>query len=120
MGLGSLRRYDVQAKYAFALAMVSIVPCVAALWMSWRRFDADLGRIIYGAQGRFLLAFMGCVFLSTVPAALGFIMGWSSAGQRRNDQSGRSWIAFFVGGGVLTLNVVLLIAFYMLRLTPQG
>ena len=120
MGFGSLRRYDVQAKYAFALAMVSIVPSIAALWMSWRRFDVDLGRIIYGAQGRFVLAFMGCVLLSTAPAALAFVMGWSSAGQRRNDQSGRSWIAFFVGGSVLTLNVVLLVAFYMLRLKPQG
>ena len=119
MVLGNLRRYDVQAKYAFALAMVSIVPSVAALWMGWRRFDADLGRIIYGSQGRFMLAYVGCVLLSTAPAALGFVMGWSSAGQRRNDHSGRSWIAFFVGGSVLTLNVVLLIAFYMLRLKPQ-
>ena len=120
MALGNLRRYDVQAKYAFALAMVSIVPAFAALWMGWRRFDADLGRIIYGSQGQFVLAFVGCVVLSAAPAALGFVMGWSSAGQRRNDQSRRSWIAFFVGGSVLTLNVVLLIAFFMLRLQPQG
>jgi len=120
LALENLRRYDVQAKYAFALAMVSIVPSVAALWMGWRRFDADLGRIIYGSQGRFVLAFVGCVLLSMAPAALGFIMGWSSAGQRRNEQSSRSWIAFFVGGSVLTLNVVLLIAFYMLRLKAQG
>ena len=119
MALGNLRRYDVQARYAFALALVSIVPAFAALWMGWRRFDPDLGRIIYGAQGQFMLAFAGCVVLSMAPAALGFVMGWSSAGQRRNDQSSRSWIAFFVGGGVLTLNVVLLIAFFMLRLKPQ-
>jgi len=118
--LGNLRRYDVQAKYAFALAMVSIVPCIAATWMGWRRFDANLGRIIYGSQGRFMLAFVGCVVLSMAPAALGFVMGWSSAGQRRNDLSRRSWIAFFVGGSVLTLNVVLLIAFFMLRLKAQG
>ena len=120
MALGNLRRYDVQAKYAFALAMGSIVPSIAALWMGWRRFDADLGRIIYGSQGWFMLAFLGCVVLSTAPAALAFVMGWSSAGQRRNDQSRRSWIAFFVGGSVLTLNVVLLIAFFMLSLQAQG
>ena len=116
MVLGSLRRYDVQAKYAFALAMVSIVPYLAALWIGWTRFDAGLCRIIYGSQGRFLPVFLGCVLLSMVPAAVGFVMGWSSAGQRRNDQSTRSWIGFFVGGGVLTLNVVLLIAFFMLCL----
>ena len=120
MAFGNLRRYDVQAKYAFVLVMVSIVPALAALSMGWRRFDADLGRIIYGSQGRFMLAFVGCVVLSAAPAALGFVMGWNSAGQRRNDLSRRSWIAFFVGGSVLTLNVVLLIAFFMLRLKPQG
>lgn len=120
MARGSLRRYDVQAKYAFTLAVVSIVPGVAALWMGWKRFDADLGRIIYGAQGRFVMAFMGCVLFSTVLAGLGFVWGWSSAGQRRNDHPSRSWIAFFVGGGVLTLNVVLMIAFFMLRLKPLG
>ena len=119
MALGNLRRYDVQARYAFASALASIVPAIAALWMGWRRFDADLGRIIYGSQGRFMLAFVGCVVLSMAPAALGLVMGWSSAGQRRNDLSRRSWIAFFVGGSVLTLNVVLLIAFFMLRLKPQ-
>jgi len=115
----NLRRYDVQAKYAFALAMVSIIPSLAALWMGWRNYDANLSRIIYGSQGRFVVVFLGCVLLSMAPAALAFIMGWSSAGQRRNDQSGRSWIAFFVGGCVLTLNIVLLIAFFMLRLKAQ-
>jgi hypothetical protein len=117
--LGNLRRYDVQAKYAFALALLSIVPALAALWMGWRRFDADLGRIIYGARGQFVLAFVGCVVISMAPAALGFVLGWSSAGQRRNDLSKRSWIAFFVGGSVMTLNVMLLVAFFMLRLQPQ-
>ncbi len=120
MALGNLRRYDVQAKYALVLAIVSIVPSLVALWISWRRFDADLGRIVYGSQGRFMLAFFGCVVIATAPAALGFVMGWNSAGQRRNDQSRRSWIAFFVGGSVLTLNVVLMIAFFMLRLQAQG
>lgn len=114
--LGSLRRYDVQAKYALGLVMVSIAPCLAALWLGWARFDAALGRMVYGSQGRFEAAFFGCVLLSMAPAAVGFFMGWNSAGQRRNDQSARSWIAFFVGGSVLTLDVVLLVAFFMLHL----
>ena len=114
--LGGLRRYDVQAKYAFGLAMVSIAPCLAALWLGWSRFKPDLGRIVYGSQGRFDVAIFGCVLLSMASAAVGFFMGWNSAGQRRNDQSARSWVAFFVGGGVLTLDLVVLIAFFMLHL----
>jgi len=114
--LSNLRRHDVQARYAFVLVMLSLPPCASALWLGWTRFDATLGRIIYGAGGRFLPAFMGCVLMSIAPAALGFILGISSAGQRRNDQSGRSWLAFFLGGTVLTVDLILLIAFYMLRL----
>ncbi len=114
--LGSLRRYDVQARYALVLAVASALPCLAALWLSWARFDAALGRIIYGSHGRFVPAFVGCVVLSLAPATIGFVLGLSSAGQRRNDQSSRSWLGFFVGGAILTLDLVLLIAFFMLRL----
>ncbi len=114
--LSNLRRYDVQARYAFVLVILSLLPCALALWLGWTRFDATLGRIIYGARGRFLPAFMACVLMSIAPAALGFILAISSAGQRRNDQSRRSWFAFFVGGAVLTLDLIVLIAFYMLRL----
>ncbi len=114
--LQGLRRYEVQARYALALAVLSAVPGVAALVLGLTRFDAMLGRIVYGSHGRFVPAFVGCVFLSMIPAALGFVLGLSSAGQRRNDRSGLSWIGFFLGGTVLSIDLILLIAFYMLRL----
>jgi len=116
VGLGSLRRYDVQAKYACTLSLLSIAPFICAVAVAYRNYDHDLGQIIYGSKGFLLPAFGGCVLLSMVPGAIGFVLGWSSAGQHRNDKPARSWIGFFVGGAILTFNLILLIAFLMLRL----
>ena len=112
----SLRKFEVQARYAAVLALASLVPCMAALYLAWRNFDLMLGRIKYGGGGRFVMGFAGCVILSLAPSALALILGLNSAGQKRNERSSRSWMGFFVGGGVLTINLILLIAFYMLRL----
>ena len=51
-----------------------------------------------------------------MPAAPGCLLGFNSAGQRRNDKQARSWTGFFVGGAVLTFNLILVIALYMIRL----
>lgn len=115
MNLASLRRYDVQATCAVVLAIVGVGPFLAAFYLLGSRYDALLGQVIYGAEGKFVPAFAGCILLSIVPSTLAFILGWSSAGQRRNEKSRRSWTGFFLGGGVATLDLVLLIAFYMLR-----
>ena len=111
-----LRRYDVQARYALVSSLASLLPFLAALWLAASRYDRDLHQIVYGAHGRFVLVFIGCVLVSMVPGSIGFVLGWSSAGQRRNDKPVRSWIGFFVGGAVVTFNAILLVAFYLLRL----
>jgi len=116
VGFRHLRRYDVQSGYAWALSLVSVVPCVAALAIELRNYEHELGQIIYGSGGNFQLVFLGCLAASIVPGAIGFLLGWNSAGQRRNDRPTRSWIGFFVGGGVLTIDLIMLIAFLMLRL----
>ncbi len=116
MGLSQLRRYDVQARYAFTLAIISVVPFGSAGFMVFRNYQRELGQIVYGEGGSFLPAFAGLVLCSMIPSVLGMLLGWSSAGQRRNDKPARSWTGFFLGGFVLTFDVILLIAFWMLRL----
>jgi hypothetical protein len=113
---GGLRRYDIQARYACILSLASSVPFLGAAGLAFRNYDHVLGQIVYGAEGLFVLAFGACLLLSMIPACLGALLGWSSAGQRRNDRPARSWIGFFVGGTVLTFDLILLIAFLMLRL----
>jgi hypothetical protein len=115
-----LRRYEVQAIWSLALAVISAAPAAAAGWLALRNYDDQLGRIIYGLKGSFLATFTTCLAASMVAAFVGFAMGWNSAGQPRNDRSGASWVGFFLGGTVLSLNVILLVAFLMLRLRMEG
>jgi divalent metal cation (Fe/Co/Zn/Cd) transporter len=114
--MGSLRKLDVQATYSLVLSLASVAPFLAAAFALARNYEPDLRAFVYGAHGKFLIAFLACVGLSALIAAVGFVLGWNSAGQRRNEKSSRSWIGFYVGGLTLTLNIVLLIAFWLLRL----
>jgi hypothetical protein len=115
MAFRSLRRYDVQAGYAGVLAVLSLVPFAGAVMLALRNYERGLGQIVYGSGGSFLPLFLGCVALSLVPGALAFFLGWNSAGQRRNEKPVWSWAGFFIGGTVLTFDLILLIAFWMLR-----
>ena len=115
MGLAKLRRFDVQARVACVLALVSVLPCAAAVVLLMRNYHHELGQIVYSAESSFVLVFFGCTLVSLVPASIGFFLGLSSAGQRRNDKPKRSWIGFFLGGLVTTFNLILLLAFLMLR-----
>lgn len=112
----SLRRSDVQAKYALILSLASLVPFLIAGALLVRNFRGDLRQIVYGAGGRFLPLFLASLAFAAVPSALAFVFGWSSSGHRRNDKPGRSWFGFFVGGTVFTLCIIMAIAFVMLRL----
>ena len=85
-----------------------------------RNYNAELGQIVYRASGMFLPVFLACTFASLAPSTIGFLLGLNSAGQRRNDRSAQSWTGFFVGGTVTTINLILLLAYVMLRFPQPG
>lgn len=116
MAFRNLRRHDVQASYSLLLAVASIIPCLAGAYLCVRNYQDELGRIVYGAEGRFIPAFIGSLLAAMLLSSVAFSLGWNSAGQRRNDKSRHSWIGFFVGGAILTCSFILVIAFVMLRL----
>lgn len=116
MGFEQLRRYDQQARWSAWLAGGSILPFLAGAYLILSRYESVLGRIVYGAGGNFVAAFAVTVLVSLAIAAAGAMLGLSSAGQRRNDKSALSWFGFLLGGLIATLDLVLLLAFAMLRL----
>lgn len=116
MALSALRRYDVQATYAVRCAVISLLPVLVATALAIRNYENELGQIVYGSKGIFLPLFLGCIAISTLIGSIGFVLGWNSSDRRRNDKPKQSWTGFFIGGSVLTLNAVLLLAFWMLRL----
>jgi len=115
MATGKLKRFDIQANIALTLALVSAVPFVGAMALAIRNYDGNLVQITYGSGSKFAPLLLGCLLLSMAPGFVGFLLGLNSAGQRRNEKSNRSWMGFFIGGLVLTLDFILLLAFWKLR-----
>ena len=119
MARASLRRYDVQAVYALILSAAAVVPCLGAAALFYKDFHFDVGQIIYQEGSKFLPAYLGTIAISGLLGVIGFLLGWSSAGQRRNPRQTWSWVGFFLGGFVTTADLILLVAFVLLRLqTP--
>lgn len=114
--LNKFRSSEVQARYALVLSILSAFPCVGAALMAWRNYDPVLGQIIYGSEGRFLPLFAGGALAGLGLGAAAFALGWSSLLRPRNERTGSSWIGFFLGGAVLTVSLILLLAFYLIRL----
>jgi len=112
----SLRRYDVQAVYALILSVAAVVPLLGAAALFVRNFHFDVGQVLYTEGSKFLPVYLGTVAVSGLLGVVGCLLGWSSAGQRRNPRQAWSWLGFFVGGSVITLDFILLAAFVLLRL----
>lgn len=111
----SIRRYDVQARYAMMLSLVSVLPCLVAIAGIVRNYDRPLGKIVYGETSLFMPFLMAAIGSATLLSVIGLFLGFNSAGQRRNDQQAKSWVGFFVGGTVFTLCLAMLFAFVRLR-----
>ncbi len=116
MGFGQFRRFDVQAKYAVVLSLGSVLPLVVAATLAIRNYDHNLGQIVHGSEGLFLPVFLACLGLSLLVGAIGSALGLNSAGRRRNERPAWSWIGFLVGSTVVASNLILLIAYWMLKL----
>ena len=121
MARPSLRRYDVQAKYSVIVSIAAVLPLLAAVFATLSRYQPQLRAIQYGQAGWFKLGFLMCIaaaiFLSVAGAGLGF----NSAGQRRNHDQRKSWTGFFIGTGVLSITIIVLSAFWALKLEiPSG
>lgn len=112
--MASLRRYDVQARVSFALVWVAVLPTLVAMWLVWRNYHADIREIVYRSKS-YALALMACIGFGGLIAGIACVLGYNSAGEARNDQSKRSWFAFFLGGGLVTLNIIIFLGFAMLR-----
>lgn len=108
----SLRRFDHQARVGVVLSLASVLPLLAMGYLLAGQIDTSSWTFFYGPQRA--MAYFGAGLAAMGLAAGGFGFGLNSAGQRRNDKPVLSWIAFFVGGAVFCL-AVLLLMFFRLR-----
>lgn len=112
----SLRRYDVQASIGLALSVLALMAAGIATCAVWSRYHPEMRAIPYSNKSWMLPGTLGCVSASLLLSATGIALGISSAGQRRNDHQGRSWMAFFLGLLALLLGSLCGYAFWTLKI----
>jgi hypothetical protein len=119
VGWPSFRRFDVQARYSLPISLVSALPLALAVFAAAARYDHELRAIQFGSASLFRPAFLACVALAFLFAAVGAALGFNSAGQRRNHLQSRSWAGFFFGMAICSLSIVTLAAFWLLKLPVE-
>lgn len=115
MAMGSIRRFDVQAKWSMFFSLASVVTCLGMFALLARNWDGQVNLVKFRHGGAFQLIYLAFTGLTMVLSAFGLSLGFNSAGQRRNDRQKLSWTAFFVGVSVLAFAIILLAAFWLLK-----
>ncbi len=106
----SLRRYDTQAVVSMILSLVALGGLVILAALLTRNLNWADKVIVYGNQKYRLLILLIATVTGTLAAA-GFGFGANSAGQRRNEKAGLSWVGFFIGAAVMCLTVLVVFFF---------
>jgi hypothetical protein len=96
------------------LSVLAVLCCLALAALLWRNWRADIRHIVFGNQ-MFQVAVLGAAGATMLLAMFGTVLGFNSAGQRRNDKQRLSWVGFFLGAGTFTMAVILFAAFFVLR-----
>jgi len=112
---GSFRRYDVQAKWSVILSTASVVVLLVVVVILGRNYQPGIRRILFG-NPVYQMMVMGGSAMTMLLSGLGLILGLSSAGQRRNERQKQSWAGFFLGTAVLSLAIIFLAAFWLLKM----
>lgn len=107
----SLRKYDDQARASLLLSVFSIVSLLGLCGLLIRNINWSEGVIAYGSRGKYQMIVLLAMGVTGLLALSGCYLGATSAGQRRNDKSTWSWLAFFTGAGVLCLTAILFFFF---------
>lgn len=107
--------FETQALLSIAFAIIGALATLAAAALVFRNFKADSGFTYYNAKGMWYpilgVALLGALGSSVIGIALGF----NSAGQKRNTQSTRSWVGFFMCAGVLAFALIVGMFFFFTR-----
>lgn len=111
----NLHKYENQARLSVAMAVVGLVGCVGAVALLVRNFNPADRFVYYGASSMYLPLLGVMLLVSLGGGAIGFFVGISSAGQRRNKAANVAWAGFFLSAAVITLALCAGIFFYFTR-----
>lgn len=112
----SMRRPDTQATVSMILSLSALFFMVGlAVLTVFRHFDTENMIMWYARRGMRFPAILACTAIALLLGALGSGFGLNSAGARRNDRNGQSWLGFFAGAVAITGTIILFAMFMILK-----
>lgn len=107
--------YEAQSKLGVALAGVSGLCALAAAAMVVQAFDWTEFETVMRQNGTRFFAILGAVVLAMLAGAVGFLVSFNSAGQKRNSLSRLAWTGFFANAAVITLTMWVFVFFWFTK-----
>ncbi len=111
--------YETQATWSVILGAVASLAMLAAAAAVLQKFQLDDFEIVLRAGGGRYYAILGAIGLAGAASLIGSLIGFSSAGHKRNKKSNLSWMGFFVNAVVMTLTLCLFVFFWLTKDTMQ-
>ncbi|MFO0838749.1 MAG: hypothetical protein U1D55_09490 [Phycisphaerae bacterium] len=115
----NFRDYATQAQLSVYLAAIGGVSTLISVVLMARNFDRATFWIIYNARRPFVFVLLATIGLALLASGLGLLVGFMSAGQRRNPKSQLSWTGFFSSAAVLAVALSAAV-FFILTQNPRG
>ncbi len=109
----NLRKFETQARLSVVLGVVSILAGLAGGAAVAEGFDWQAFWLTYNPRGMRILAIGGALVLALTASAVGFGVGFNSAGQKRNTQSRLSWVGFFLNAAAIALALIVSVFVYV-------
>lgn len=115
MARGGLDSYESQAQLSVLLAAVGGAATLAVLIMIFQVFRWDDLWIPMLQGSRRYYAILGATGLALIASGIGFLVGFNSAGQKRNTKSSLAWMGFFLNSAVIALAACTFVFFWFFR-----
>jgi hypothetical protein len=118
----SLRNYEVQARLGLGVAAIAALGALALLFLLFLRgnYHPDVGAIIFRQKSMYGPMIYVLTAATLLCSAVAVALGANSAGQKRNSMPRLSWLAFFIGGGAMSVTLILFAAFWTYKLAQPG
>lgn len=109
--------YETQGAISIAFALLAGVAALVAIALLARNYRPDAGYTLYSPRSMWFPMLIVSLLGGMALSAAGLGLGLNSAGQKRNTQSGRAWIGFFLSAATLAVLLIEGLFFFFTRQT---
>ncbi len=113
----NLRDSQLQARLGLIASVASLVLVLLLAYIVIENFNPQEKTIAYSGRTLRYPAILAMTGLSGMLGAIGFGLGFSSLGHRRNARQRESWAGFLLGALVICADVVVFVFFKMFSLS---